>query len=195
MESDELDDRPAETTDDALADSPAADRKELARLWVQAQPSISAYLGAFVGDFHVAQDLLQEVAEAAATHFDKYDHERSFLNWTLSIARRRVMRHFRTRSRDRHVYSSEMMESVANAFERAAPLQQVRREAMQACIEQVEGRRREILELRYSSSLAPQAIADQLGLTSVAVRSLLLRARRALEACVRKRLALQGIDQ
>lgn len=176
------------------SDVSSAERKELAGLWVQAQPAISAYIGAFVPDFHVTQDLLQEVAEAAATHFHKFDRERSFLTWTLSIARRRVMRHFRTRSRDRHVFGSEMMETLADAFERAAPLQQVRREAIRECIRTTEGRRRDVLEMRYAADMSPQKIANQLGLTGVAVRSLLLRSRRAIEACVRKRLALREGD-
>ena len=179
---------------DAAAGDATADRVELARLWVQAQPTISAYVGSFVSDFHVTQDLVQEVAEAAATHFHKYDRERSFLTWTLSIARRRVMRHYRTRSRDKHVFSSEMMESVASAFERAAPLAQARRDALAECIREVRGRRRDILELRYASDLKPQAIAEELGTTSVAVRSLLMRARKSIETCVRKRLSLKGGD-
>ena len=176
------------------ADELASQRKALAQNWVQCQPAVSAYIGAFVTDFHVAQDLLQEVAEAVATHFHKYDPDRPFLSWTLGIARRRIMRHYRSRSRDRHVYNSEMMETVANAFERAAPLASQRREAIRECIRGVHGRRREVLELRYAADLKPQAIAEQLGISGESVRSLLLRCRKSLERCVKKRLALLGVE-
>lgn len=171
------------------------ERMELARLWVSAQPSISAYLMSFVSDFHVAQDLMQEVAEAVAQQFHKYDRDRSFLTWTLGIARRRAMRHFRTQARDKLVFSSETMDSVAAAFERAEPIEQSRREALRFCLGEVEGRRLEVLEMRYRADMTPMAIAKRLGVTSESIRGLLLRTRRALQACVSKRMALKGAEQ
>src|SRR5690606_5033835 len=77
--------------------------RELARLWIQSQPAISAYLSANVIDVHHAEDLVQEVAQVVAEKFDEYDRDRSFTSWALGIARHRLLKYYRTRSRDRLV--------------------------------------------------------------------------------------------
>ena len=167
-------------------------RQELARLWVKSQPAISAYIRSFVTDVHVSQDLVQEVAEAAALHFQKYDRTKPFLTWTMSIARRRVMRYFRDQARDKLVFTTESMEAVAQGFERAAPLADARKEAISDCIAGLKGRTRLVLKMRYFSDLKPQSIADELDLSGDTVRSLLVRARKSIASCVRKRLAIGG---
>jgi RNA polymerase sigma-70 factor (ECF subfamily) len=168
-----------------------AEMRELASLWVKAQPAIAAYLSAFVRDYHHLQDLLQEVAEAAATHFHKYDRQRSFLAWTLGIARRRVMRYYRTQHRERHVFSHEATKVIADAVERVEPELEARRAALKKCLDNLEGQRHRVLILRYELGYSPHEIAELLGLTSTAVRSMLHRIRRSLAACVSKQLALQ----
>jgi RNA polymerase sigma-70 factor, ECF subfamily len=59
--------------------------RDLARLWVQSQPVISAYLMASVYDVHHAEDLVQEVAQVVAEKFTDYDRNLSFTSWALGI--------------------------------------------------------------------------------------------------------------
>ena len=73
--------------------------RELARLWVQSQSVISAYITANVLDVQHAEDLVQEVAQVVAEKFDTFDRERSFISWALGIARNRVLKYYRSRSR------------------------------------------------------------------------------------------------
>ena len=55
------------------AASRVAVMRDLARLWVQSQPAISAYIAASVYDIHHAEDLVQEVAQVVAEKFADYD--------------------------------------------------------------------------------------------------------------------------
>ncbi len=73
--------------------------RELARLWVQSQSVISAYITANVIDAHHAEDLVQEVAQVVAEKFMTFDRSRSFLSWALGIARNRVLKYYRSRER------------------------------------------------------------------------------------------------
>ena len=55
--------------------------RELARLWVQSQSVISAYITANVIDLHHAEDIVQEVAQIVAEKFSEFDRSRSFVSW------------------------------------------------------------------------------------------------------------------
>ncbi len=72
--------------------------RELARLWVQSQSVISAYITANVLDVQHAEDLVQEVAQVVAEKFDTFDRSRSFISWALGIARNRVLKYYRSRA-------------------------------------------------------------------------------------------------
>src|SRR3990172_3448084 len=127
--------------------------RELARLWVQSQPAISAYITANVFDLHHAEDLVQEVAQVIAERFATYDRNRSFMSWALGIARNRLLKYYRTRARDRLVLIELALSRLADAMERVEHEAEDRREALRYCLQQVQGRRREVLELRYSQNV------------------------------------------
>ena len=81
-------------------------------LWTQAQPTVSAYIHALVGDRTVRDEILQEVALSILEHFDRYDHARPFLPWATTIARNAVA--------DRRRRSRRMPAQLSDAAE-AAP--------------------------------------------------------------------------
>ena len=92
--------------------------RELARLWVQSQSAISAYLTANVIDVHHAEDLVQEVAQVVAEKIGEYDRERPFTSWALGIARHRLLKYYRSRARDRLVLSETALSRLGDALER-----------------------------------------------------------------------------
>lgn len=81
-------------------------------LWTQAQPTVSAYIHALVGDHTVRDEVLQEVALAILEHFDRYDSARPFLPWATTIARNAVA--------DSRLRGRRMPEQLSDAAE-AAP--------------------------------------------------------------------------
>jgi RNA polymerase sigma-70 factor (ECF subfamily) len=64
-----------------------------------------------------------------------------------------------------------------------------RRMALRTCLEQVEGRRRTVLEMRYGANAKVTAIASELNMSCDAVSVMLYRIRRMLYECVQKQLA------
>lgn len=168
----------------------------LARLWVSAQPSVSAYIWSCVNDFHAAEDLLQEVAEDVATSFEKYDPDRPFVGWALGIARFKVIDHYRRHDRDPHVFLGEpaTLESLSTAFEDIFPETNERREALQHCMDKLPDKSRKALEMRYELDMKPATIAERTGTSSGVVRVMLTRIRSALSKCVETRLKQSGGD-
>ena len=163
--------------------------RELARLWVQSQPVISAYLTANVIDMHHAEDLVQEVAQVVAEKFAEYDPRRSFTSWSLGIARNRLLKYYRLRARDRLVLSEAALSKLGEALERIEHESEERRAALRACLEKVQGRRRQVLEMRYGENAKVGAIAEHFGMSADGVSVMLHRIRSLLFECIQRQLA------
>lgn len=158
-------------------------------LWTQAQPTVSAYIHALVGDRTVRDEVLQEVALAILEHFDRYDPARPFLPWAMTIARNAVA-DARRRGRRMPAQLSEAAETaLAAALSEVSDTERVRLAHLAACLERVEGRAREICDYRYRAGLAPARIATLLGLQSNTVAKALQRLREDLRTCIERREA------
>jgi RNA polymerase sigma-70 factor (ECF subfamily) len=163
--------------------------RDLARLWVQSQPVISAYLTANVIDLHHAEDLVQEVAQVVAEKFAEYDRSRSFTSWSLGIARNRLLKYYRLRARDRLVLSEAALNKLSEALERIEHETEDRRAALRVCLEKVQGRRRQVLEMRYGENAKVGAIAEHFGMSADGVSVMLHRIRALLFECIERQLA------
>jgi RNA polymerase sigma-70 factor (ECF subfamily) len=169
-------------------------RVELAANWERARTVVFAQLLAGIGSFHDAEDVLQEVAVSVAKNYGSYDSTRPFIAWALGIARNHMLMYFRRYHRNRLVFSDQLMATIGQHLETLAenPTDQ-RREALHHCINQLDERRRRLVEMRYSSGLSVNQIADALGKSVAAIKGNLHRVRKALEECatVRARESLQ----
>jgi RNA polymerase sigma-70 factor, ECF subfamily len=184
---------PADQTSEDHGDTDR-DRAQLAVLWEQARPAVFAYLTASVYDFHRAEDLLQEVAVAIAGKFHAYDRQRSFLAWAIGIARNQTLLYFREQARARQHFSDAALQSISDAAEKMSHEDSgYKREALQYCLRKTVGRRRRILDLRYTAGLPIAEIAAQLEMTNNAVKIALHRVRTALEECVQRRMAQERV--
>jgi RNA polymerase sigma-70 factor (ECF subfamily) len=171
----------------------AADsRQALATHWVKAQPVVAAFITSIVRDSHRADDLLQEVARISALKFDEYDSSRAFTSWVLGIARYEILRFRRSQGRSRITFSDSLLENLIEDFQDQSELSEDRRRALRDCLDDISGRRRIVLEMRYQRDLRPRDIAERLGITSNAVLLLLHRTRRILADCISRRLLREG---
>ncbi len=167
--------------------------RELARLWVQSQSVISAYITANVLDVQHAEDLVQEVAQVVAEKFDTFDRNRSFISWALGIARNRVLKYYRSRARDRLVLSETALTKLEQALESVEPEVEERRAALKVCLEKIQGRRRQVLEMRYSQNAKVADIAQRFGMSADGVFVMLHRIRTVLYGCIRRQLTKEGV--
>jgi RNA polymerase sigma-70 factor (ECF subfamily) len=59
------------------------------------------------------------------------------------------------------------------------------------CLDQLQGRSKRVIELRYRRGLKSRAIAQEMTLSSGAVRMLLCRVRESLRHCIERQMARQ----
>ena len=164
--------------------------RQATRLWTLAQPVVSAFVTSIVRDFAARDDVLQEVAVAVIESFERYDESRQFVGWALGIAQNQVGLYLRRVRRDRLVFDDETVSCLASAFLEVSVEASPRLDYLQECLQSLEGRARQICDLRYRNDLKPAAIADVVGMTANSVAKALQRIRDQLRGCIERKAAL-----
>lgn len=164
-------------------------RERLTRLWMEAEPSVQAYVAAAVRGFQDAEDVVQQVALTAARRFDEYDATRPFVGWVLWLAKSRIIEHYRAQGRRDAVFSEPLLDRLADALiERQAAIT-ARAVALERCLEKLPAKSRRLVELRYADGESMDTIARTIDSTAGSVRVMLFRIRDLLAECVRAELA------
>lgn len=162
--------------------------EQLEELWTASAPVIAAYIRGEVANRHDAEDVLQEVGKALVLGVDRYDSSRPFVNWAFGIARNQILRYYQSRSNDKALFDTEMVEALAGAFEKLIPVASARRGALDECIKHLKTNQRLALEMYYSNEMTQAEIAEEFGMTKTAIGVLLHRTRLALKDCISRRL-------
>ena len=167
---------------------------ELLRRFFEQRPALEAYLMAVTRDYHLVEDVLQEVAVVVVRKAAQYDESRPIGPWVRAIARRELASRFRSRRGEASLLDPEVMEGLAATFEEAAlaPDLASRREALVECMRRMAGTPRKVLELRYACRLSCGKVAHEVGKSVQSVYSTLKRAKEALRRCVEGALARGG---
>ena len=157
-------------------------------LWIAAQPTLDAFVHSLVPEFQQAEEVVQRVAVALVRKFDQYDSTRPFAAWAIGVAKYEVLYFRRERASDRHLFNDELVDQVALSYQCFVEDVDPFREALGRCMEQIEGKARRALELRYSKGLNMSAVGREMELTPGAARMLLCRVRQVLRTCIEQRL-------
>ena len=157
-----------------------------AELWLESSDALGGFICVHVHDQSLAEDILQEVARQATANFDKYDHERPFIAWLIGIARQRIAEAYREQGRTPITFSSDIVESLTDAYAEIQDGVEERLEGLRSCMNKLNNRHRRVIELRYARKLTQQQIAEQVGTSPRAVNTMLCRIRTALRECVSK---------
>lgn len=138
------------------------------------ESEIYGYIKNAVGDGNVARDLYQDVFFTAVQNLDQLDENRSLKNWLFTVTRNRVINYYKFHKRREYDdLSDAMLETAIN--------ENSGMELIQATLDQLTERQREILVLREIEGWNYEEIAAQLGLSMSAVTSLLKRARESFQ--------------
>ena len=165
--------------------------RELTVHWIKAQPVLGVFIGTLIKDRHHAEDIMQQVAQTVAEKYEVYEGDRPFVPWAIGIARHKVMNYQKKYRRDRHHFDSDILKTIAEVSGEFSEIYDERKKALDACIGQLEGRNRAVIELRYLKDMKTGEIGDALGLSNNAIFVLLHRVRGVLGKCVASRLLLE----
>jgi RNA polymerase sigma-70 factor (ECF subfamily) len=162
--------------------------EQFAVLWAAAQPTITAFIRTLMPDYQRAEELLQRVAVMLVRKFHEYDSQRPFAAWAIGFAKNEVLYFRRQLATDKHLFDDEIVEKIAVSYEQLVEEIDPIREALGDCVEELQGRSRQVIDLRYGRGLNSGQIAAKMRLSSGAVRVLLHRVRSVLRRCIERRV-------
>ncbi len=163
--------------------------EELAVHWTGAQRTVAAFVRTLVTDFHQSEEVLQRVAVTLVRKYEQYDRSRPFVAWAIGVAKLEALAFLRQRSKDRLVFDDGLIAVIAESHERAAESFATAPQFLDQCIEELDGRSRRAIQLRYGGNLRTAQIADEMKISDGAARMLLSRARSLLRKCLEARWA------
>jgi RNA polymerase sigma-70 factor (ECF subfamily) len=148
-----------------------------------------AYARAICGDFHAAEDVVQETSEIAYRKLAYLIPEADFAGWLKAIARRQALSARRKLSKTALVVD-EVLERV---YQDPSPASAGRRgEALAECMDRLDGRAARAVKGHYFDGMRLQDLAESMGMTPAALRQLVHRVRGILLDCVRRRLGMEA---
>jgi len=177
----------AEKTSDA-GGTPAWFSVELAR----AQFPLYSYVRSLMAGSEDAWDVLQEANRIMCQKAEAVKSAAEFLPWAYTVARYEVLTYRKRASRDRLVFTVDVLDGLAERASSASAGFADPLEALDGCLQKLPERQRQYVTLRYSDELTVGEIARRLQRNENAVAAALYRARMALARCVQTVLSLGG---
>jgi RNA polymerase sigma-70 factor, ECF subfamily len=166
--------------------------EDFAARWTAAQPAIAAFVRSLVPDLTSAEEVLQRVAVALVRKYDRYDRSRPFVAWAIGVTKFEILYYRRQQATDKHIFDDELVEKVADAYQVMVERFNPMRDALSRCLDELDGRSRQVLDLRYADGMSTPQIAEEMKVTAGAVRMLLWRVRGALRQCIEEKLSEGG---
>ncbi|WP_233200289.1 sigma-70 family RNA polymerase sigma factor [Blastopirellula marina] len=166
----------------------SSDYEHFLRLFTRDQLRVLAYIRALVHDHAAANDLFQETSLELWRSFATFRRDQEFAAWALGIARHQVLKYWRTRDRDRHVFSEALLAEISTAAIGMASEMEPRQQALDECVGLLSDRQRELIQRFYGENQSAAAIADAWNRSVHAVYKSLKVMRRALLECVETKL-------
>ncbi|MCX7429679.1 MAG: sigma-70 family RNA polymerase sigma factor [Planctomycetia bacterium] len=167
-------------------------RERLSRLWMQAEPSVHAYVFAAVQRFQDAEDVVQQVALAAARRFEEYNGSRPFIGWVLWLAKSKIVDHYRAQGRQKLVFSESLLDQTASRLVEREAADRAGAAALERCVAKLPPKSRRLLDLRYVDDASMESIARAIDSTAGSVRVMLFRIRNLLADCIKAELAKEA---
>lgn len=161
------------------------------QLFTRTQRTLYLYILSMVGSPTDADEILQETNVVIWSKFQNFQLGTNFKAWAREIARLEIMKHRDRQRRDKHQFSDEFVQQVAQAREDdiKSDLEERKRRALATCLDKLRPQDRELIQLRYRPGETGKDLAEILGRPANSVYQSLGRIRRALLECIKRELA------
>jgi RNA polymerase sigma-70 factor, ECF subfamily len=145
------------------------------------------YIAVLLGDPEAARNVLQDTNLVLWRKASQFQRGSNFSAWARKVAYWEVRAYARDEKRDRHVFSEEVIEQLAEQTAED-PFDAEVRVSLRHCLQHISKSNLQLLEKRYEEGMSISALAKLFGKTDSAMRVGLMRLRRALLKCIRQRV-------
>ena len=148
---------------------------------------LTAYIATVTRDFHIAEDIFQEVCVKAVGLGSEFESVHHLINWARAVGKNRAIDVIRSRNGRFTGLSDKLLAGLADEWPRKSEADGLT-EALAACLERLTANNRELLRLRYFERLACPDVAESMGKKLETVYQALARVHKTLGDCVRRRV-------
>jgi RNA polymerase sigma-70 factor (ECF subfamily) len=164
-----------------------------ADLLLKSHRDLFGFIYSLVQNLQDAEDVYQETTAVLWQKFDDFTLGTSFSAWAMRVAQLRVLKYAAARRRERLFFHDDLLNSIAEAYQRDAADRSSRRaDALAGCLEKLSDKERRLVMRCYAPDRNYADIARQEGRTVGAIYQALNRIRKALYACIERSMALEG---
>ncbi|GAB5560038.1 MAG: hypothetical protein SynsKO_16850 [Synoicihabitans sp.] len=182
---------------------PKLNHDDFLRLFTQSEPNVRAFIRRLVANCNDASEISQNTAIVLWDKFDSFvernadyqsgkasktELELHFTKWAMKVARFEVLSWRRDKARDRHLFSPDFLETLADKSEEIDERLERQRSALKRCLGKLPESRRELIMEAYSARNKPQEIASRTGKSTNAFYQWMHRVRLSLLKCAKKDL-------
>lgn len=154
------------------------------KLFVDNQKTIYSYIFAMVYDNSVADDVFQDTTALMWERFESYVEGTNFGAWGITIARYKLMDHFK---QNRHKYASmsdELLETINLTAQNHLETIDQRIPALRKCIGNLRDQDRKLLEIRYEKEMKVKEIAEKVNRPIQGLYQAMSRIHHTLLRCI-----------
>ena len=156
------------------------------------RPSLVAYLATITRNYHLAEDVYQDVCVKAMGRADEFESIAHLLNWARLTGRNRAIDLLRSRDGKYEGLSEQVLEARASVWsDTQAQHVAERQDALAKCLDELTSNNREIVRLRYFEGRSGSEVANLLNRKLETVYQALARIHKLLGECVQRRV-LEG---
>ena len=160
------------------------------RLFLRHEEALRAFARVLLPTWDSVDEVMQESSVVMWKKLGQLDSANGFLPWAKVIVRFEALRLRREHARDRHVFSGEVFELLANEAAEVSEAQWEReRAALRDCLAQFTLPHRELVLAPYAGAGRVTRLAEQSGRSVNSLYKLLGRLREKLVRCVEAKLA------
>jgi RNA polymerase sigma-70 factor (ECF subfamily) len=165
--------------------------EDIAAILLSERLALTAFIAGVTRDFHLAEDIFQEVCVKAVARGGEFESAQHVMNWARVAGRNRAIDVLRARDGRYEGLSEELLATLAAEWpgkEHAAAAH----DALAHCLEHLTPNNRELLRLRYFERRSGAEVAEVLGRKLETIYQALARIHKSLADCVRRRLQLEA---
>jgi len=163
------------------------------RLFLEHEASLRVFVRSLLFSAEEQREVMQEVAVVLWRKFDSTLSSESFCRWAFGVARLEALAFRRDRARDRHTFSDDVYELLADTIHDQTEHLEAERRALEFCLQRLPEDRRRVVQAVYLSGGKVEQLASQLGRSVMALYKTLHRSRLLLMACTKSVLLREEI--
>jgi RNA polymerase sigma-70 factor, ECF subfamily len=152
---------------------------------------LTAYIATVTRDFHVSEDIFQEVCVKAVSRENDFETSEHLIHWARVVGKNRAIDVLRARHGHYSGLSDSLLATLADEWPRKTEADGLA-EALSACLERLTANNRELLRLRYFERRSCPDVAALMGRKLETIYQALARVHKSLGDCMRARLQQEG---